>query len=140
MGINDDKIESSFITSNASCTTNAVGAPMSILSHEVGIISSLLNTVHSYTASQGIVDGPVRAGKTDFRKGRAGAQNIIPTSTGSAIALTKVIPELQGSFDGIALRVPTLIGSIVDITMILKEEKTAEEINDIFRRAAKEEK
>ena len=140
IGINDDKIKSSLITSNASCTTNAVGAPMSILSQEVGIISSLLNTVHSYTASQGIVDGPVRAGKTDFRKGRAGAQNIIPTSTGSAIALTKVIPELNNNFDGIALRVPTVIGSIVDITMILKEEKTAEEINDIFRKAAKEEK
>jgi glyceraldehyde 3-phosphate dehydrogenase len=113
---------------------------MAILSQEVGIISSLLNTVHSYTASQGLVDGPVRAGKKDFRKGRAGAQNIIPTSTGSAIALTKVIPELEGKFDGIALRVPTVVGSMVDITMILKEEKTAEEINEIFRKAASEEK
>lgn len=140
IGINDEQISSSLITSNASCTTNAVGAPMEILSQEIGIESSLLNTVHSYTASQGIVDGPVRVGKTDYRKGRAAAQNIIPTSTGSAIAVTKVIPELNNNFDGIALRVPTVVGSIVDVTMILKEEKTAEEINEIFKRAASEDR
>ncbi len=140
IGVNDEEIELSLITSNASCTTNAVGAPMQIILEKVGIVSSLLNTVHSYTATQSIVDGPVRPGKTDFRKGRAGAQNIIPTSTGSAIALTKAIPELNNNFDGIALRVPSIAGSVVDITMILSEEKTAEEINEIFRSAAKEER
>jgi glyceraldehyde 3-phosphate dehydrogenase len=135
IGINDEIIEKSVITSNASCTTNAVGIPMQILQDEIGIEQALLDTVHSYTATQSIVDGPVRPGKQDFRRGRAAAQNMVPTSTGSAVALTKVIPALEGKFDGIALRVPTVVGSMVDITMILKEEKTVEEINNIFKKA-----
>jgi len=136
IGINDEIIANSVITSNGSCTTNAVGIPMQILLDEVGIETALLNTVHSYTATQSIVDGPVRPGKKDFRRGRAAAQNLVPTSTGSAVAVAKVLPELEGKFDGIAMRVPTVVGSMVDITMILKEEKTAEEVNGIFRNAA----
>ncbi len=135
IGINDEIIANSVITSNGSCTTNAVGIPMQILLDEVGIETALLNTVHSYTATQSIVDGPVRPGKRDFRRGRAAAQNLVPTSTGSAVAVAKVLPELEGKFDGIAMRVPTVVGSMVDITMILKEEKTAEEVNEIFRNA-----
>ena len=137
IGINDEIISKSVITSNGSCTTNAVGIPMKILSEKIGIESALLNTVHSYTATQSIVDGPVRPGKKDFRRGRAAAQNLVPTSTGSAIAVAKVIPELEGIFDGIAMRVPTVVGSMVDVTMILKEEKTAEEINQLFRNESK---
>ena len=135
IGINDEIIANSVITSNGSCTTNAVGIPMQILLDEVGIETALLNTVHSYTATQSIVDGPVRPGKRDFRRGRAAAQNLVPTSTGSAVAVAKVLPELEGKFDGIAMRVPTVVGSMVDITMILKEEKTAAEVNEIFRNA-----
>ena len=135
IGINDDVIEKSVITSNASCTTNAVGIPMKILSDEVGIEEALLDTVHSYTATQSIVDGPVRPGKKDFRRGRAAAQNMVPTTTGSAVAVTKVIPELENKFDGIAIRVPTVVGSMVDVTMILKEEKSVDGINEIFRKA-----
>ena len=136
IGINDEIIEKSVITSNGSCTTNAVGIPMKILSEKIGIESALLNTVHSYTATQSIVDGPVKPRKKDFRRGRAAAQNLVPTSTGSAVAVAKVIPELEGIFDGIAMRVPTVVGSMVDITMILKEEKTVEEINQIFKEEA----
>lgn len=136
MGVNDDQIKTCAITSNASCTTNAAGSPLDVMRNTVGVEYALLNTIHSYTATQSIVDGPVKPGKTDYRKGRAAAMNIIPSTTGSAIATTKVIPELKGRFDGIALRVPTITGSIVDITFISKRETTAEEVNDLFRSAA----
>jgi glyceraldehyde 3-phosphate dehydrogenase len=92
-----------------------------------------MTTVHAYTATQSIVDGP---GGRDYRRGRAAAQNIVPSSTGAAIATTEAIPELAGKFDGIALRVPVASGSMADITAVLREEATVEEINDAFRRAA----
>lgn len=134
MGINEDKLSTCQITSNASCTTNA-GSPLMVILHEaIGIEKALLNTVHAYTASQGVVDGP---NKKDFREGRAAAQNIIPSSTGAAIAVTKVMPELKGKFDGISIRVPVVVGSIVDITFVAKRDTTAEEVNDILRKAAK---
>ena len=136
MGVNDDLIQTCTITSNASCTTNAAGSPLDVMRNTVGVENALLNTIHSYTASQSIVDAPVKPGTTDYRKGRAAAANIIPSSTGSAIATTKAIPELEGKFDGIALRVPTISGSIVDITFVAGRETTAEEVNDIFRAAA----
>ncbi len=138
MGVNEDMVKACSITSNASCTTNAAGTPLDILKEKIGIESAFLNTVHSYTATQSIVDGPVR--KKDFRRGRAAAQNIVPTSTGSAIATGKVIEELAGKFDGIAIRVPTVSGSIVDITFIAGRETSAEEINQIFKDAEKEER
>lgn len=137
MGINDDKLKNCIVGSNASCTTNA-GAPlMQILNEKIGIEKAVLNTVHGYTASQGIVDGP---NKKDWKEGRAAAQNIIPTSTGAAIAVTKVIPELAGKFDGLAMRVPIVTGSIVDITFIAKRETSVEEVNKILKEAAKEER
>lgn len=139
MGVNDDLIKTCTITSNASCTTNAAGSPLAVMRDTVGVEYALLNTIHSYTATQSIVDGPVKPGKTDYRKGRAGAMNIIPSSTGSAIATTKAIPELEGRFDGIAVRVPTPVGSIVDITFVASRETTAEEINKFFQIAAESE-
>lgn len=136
MGVNDDALATCKISSNGSCTTNAGSPVIAILNETIGIEKALLNTVHGYTASQPIVDGPVRG--SDFRKGRAGAQNIIPTSTGSAIATTKAITELEGKFDGIAIRVPVIAGSIADITFLASRDTSAEEVNDILEKAAKD--
>lgn len=137
MGINEDMLATNEISSNASCTTNAGSPLMAILHETIGIEKALLNTVHAYTASQSIVDGP---NKKDYREGRAAAQNIVPSSTGAAIAVTKVIPDLVGKFDGISIRVPVPVGSIVDITFIAKRETTAEEVNQILEEASKQDR
>ncbi len=138
MGVNSDQLQTCQISSNGSCTTNA-GAPLvAILNETVGIEKALLNTTHGYTSTQSIVDGPVRG--SDFRKGRAAATNIIPTSTGAAIAVTKAIPELTDKFDGIACRVPVIAGSIADVTFVAKRETTVEEINQILKDAAEQER
>lgn len=137
MGLNEGKLETCSISSNASCTTNAGSPLISILSEKIGIEKALLNTVHAYTASQALVDGP---SKKDIREGRAAAQNIVPSSTGAAIAVAKAMPELLGKFDGISIRVPVPVGSIVDITFISKRPTTAEEINDILEKASKEDR
>src|SRR6185503_5662406 len=115
LGVNEEKFGTCDITSNASCTTNAASPLIAILHEALGIEKAILNTVHGYTASQALVDGP---SKKDFREGRAAAQNIVPTSTGAAIATTKAITSLAGKFDGLAIRVPVPAGSIVDITFI----------------------
>ncbi|MDO8430421.1 MAG: glyceraldehyde 3-phosphate dehydrogenase NAD-binding domain-containing protein, partial [Candidatus Taylorbacteria bacterium] len=133
MGLNEEKLGTCQISSNASCTTNAGSPLLAILDGTLGIEKALLNTVHAYTASQALVDGP---SKKDMREGRAAAQNIVPSSTGAAIAVTKVMTHLEGLFDGIAMRVPVVAGSIVDITFISKKDTTAEEVNDILREAA----
>lgn len=137
LGINEEKFGTCSVTSNASCTTNASSPVIGILDEAIGIEKAILNTVHSYTASQGIVDGP---NKKDFREGRAAAQNIVPSSTGAAIAVTKAFPALEGLFDGVSIRVPTPAGSIADITFIAKRNTTAEEVNDILRKAAQTER
>lgn len=137
MGINEEEAKSVNITSNGSCTTNAVSPIIQIIHEKIGILKSILNTVHAYTATQNIVDGPVKEGK-DFRRGRAGAFNITPSTTGAAIAVTKAIKELENKFDGLALRVPTIIGSIADLTFLTKRKTTAEEINEILECAEKE--
>ena len=137
MGINEDRLKTCDISSNASCTTNAGGPLMQILEEAVGIEKALLNTIHGYTSTQRTVDLP---SKKDFRRGRAAAVNIIPTTSGAAIATTLAIPEFSGKFDGMAIRVPVVVGSIVDITFISKRDTTVEEINDAFRKAAKEER
>lgn len=133
MGINESDIETSPVTSNASCTTNAASPLISILNEKIGIESALLNTVHGYTASQSLVDAP---NKKDWREGRAAAMNIVPSSTGAAIATTKVIKDLAGKFDGVSMRVPVVTGSIVDITFIAKRATTKEEVNEILTKAA----
>lgn len=135
MGINDESLKVCEVSSNASCTTNAGSPVIQILHETIGIEKALLNTVHAYTATQSIVDSP---GSKDFRNGRAAAQNIIPASTGAAISTTEVIKDLKGLFDGIAIRVPVAAGSIADITFISKRPTSANEVNDIFRKAAKE--
>lgn len=133
LGANDDAVEDSTpVVSNASCTTNSLGAVMAILDAEFGVEKSLLTTVHSYTASQALQDAP----KKDPREGRNAAENIVPTSTGAAIAVTKALPGLAGKFDGISMRVPTPVVSISDVTALLKKDVTVEELNDTFRRAA----
>ena len=135
MGVNCDTLNEKVVTSNASCTTNAGSPVLEILRQTVGIEKAILNTVHGYTASQGLVDGP---NEKDFKEGRAAAQNIVPTSSGSAIATTKAITELEGKFDGMAIRVPIVAGSIADITFISKRNTTVEEINDILKKASQD--
>jgi len=135
VGVNEDNFKEVVLTSNGSCTTNAASPVISIMSENPGILKAVLSTVHGYTATQSIVDSPARHGK-DFRKSRAGAQNIIPSTTGAAIAVGRALPDMQGKFDGISLRVPVVVGSIADITFIAKRNTSVEEINDIFRAAA----
>lgn len=130
--VNDNKLKTCEISSNASCTTNAVGALMKVLDEQVGVEKALLNTVHAYTATQSIVDGPSK----DMRRGRAAAQNIIPSSTGAAEATGLALPTLAGKFDGVALRVPVVAGSVADITFISKRTTSVDEVNQILKRAA----
>lgn len=137
LGVNEDKFGTCDITSNASCTTNAASPLISILHEALGIEKAILNTVHGYTASQALVDGP---SKKDLREGRAAAQNIVPSSTGAAIAVTEAFPGLKGLFDGISIRVPVPAGSIVDITFISKKDTTKEEVNEILKKASTDSK
>ena len=137
LGVNEEKFGTCDVTSNASCTTNAASPLIAILAETLGIEKAILNTVHGYTAKQLIVDGP---NKKDFREGRAAAQNIVPSSTGAAIAVTKAFPELQGLFDGISMRVPVPAGSIVDVTFISKKNTSKEEVNEILTKASKDER
>jgi len=135
MGVNEADLASVRITSNASCTTNSASPVMQILSENPGIQKAVLGTVHAQTSTQNLSDGPVRGGK-DFRRGRAAGHNIAPSTTGAAIALTRVIPELKDKFDGLAYRVPVITGSLSDITFVAKRKVTAEEINNILIEAA----
>ncbi len=133
ININDEKLNDNVISSNGSCTTNSAAPIIKILGESIGIEKALLNTIHGYTATQKLVDV---ADAKDWRRGRAGAVNIIPSSTGAAIAVGQVIPSIQGKFDGIAMRVPVITGSITDITFITKRNTTVEEVNDILSKAA----
>ena len=133
-GINDHTIKPEHkIISNASCTTNCLAPIAKILSDEFGIEKGLMTTVHSYTNDQNLVDSFHK----DPRRGRAAAENIIPTTTGAAKIVGKIIPELKGKGDGIAMRVPTIDGSIVDFTAILSKKATVESVNAAVRAAAK---
>lgn len=135
IGVNEDALKVCDISSNASCTTNAGSPIIQILHEKLGIEKAILNTVHGYTATQSLIDGP---DKKDWRRGRAAAQNIIPSTTGAAIATTKAIPDLEGKFDGIALRVPVIAGSVVDITFVAKRDTSVEEINELLTKASQE--
>lgn len=132
MGLNEDRLAGCAVTSNGSCTTNASSPVIAILDETIGIEKAILSTTHAYTASQSIVDGPA---KKDMKEGRAAAQNIVPTSTGAAVAVAQAYPALAGKFDGISLRVPVPAGSIADITFIAKRPTSREEVNDALRRA-----
>ena len=133
LGVNEHELtREDDIISNASCTTNCIAPVMAVLEREFGIEKSLMTTVHSYTASQRILDAPAK----DLREARSAAENIVPTTTGAAIATAKVIPSLVGKFDGLSVRVPTAVVSLSDITAVLKRDTTKEEINEVFKRAA----
>ncbi|WP_323191554.1 type I glyceraldehyde-3-phosphate dehydrogenase [Halostella sp. PRR32] len=132
-GVNDDEYEGEDVVSNASCTTNSVSPVAKVLDEEFGIESGMLTTVHAYTGSQNLIDGP----KAKTRRGRAAAENIVPTSTGAAKATTEVLPELAGKLDGMAMRVPVPDGSITDFTVDLEADASAEEVNEAFKRAAR---
>jgi len=135
LGANDDKLaDSTEIISNASCTTNSLGAVMAVLDAEFGVEKSMLTTVHSYTASQVLQDAPAK----DLREGRNAAENIVPTTTGAAIAVTLTLPQLKDKFDGLSIRVPTPVVSISDVTAVLKKNVTVEQINNAFKKAARE--
>lgn len=135
LGANDDVLQGATeIISNASCTTNSLGAVMNVLESEFGIEKSMLTTVHSYTASQVVQDAPAK----DLREGRNAAENIVPTTTGAAIAVTLTLPQLKDKFDGLSIRVPTPVVSLSDITAVLKRSVTVEEINAAFKKAAAE--
>lgn len=133
-GLGMDTLSSDTITSNGSCTTNAINPVVAVMLSNPGIKKAMLTTVHAYTALQGLVDGPDRG--TYFRRSRAAAQNIVPYITGAAKATIKVLPELTSKFDGLAIRVPIISGSLIDITFVSARPTSVEEINDIFEEAA----
>ena len=135
IGVNEDTVtEDDKILSNASCTTNCIAPVMKVLEDNFGIEKALMTTVHSYTASQHILDAPAK----DLREARAAAENIVPTSTGASKAAALTIPALKGKFDGLSIRVPTPVVSLSDITAVLKRDTTIEELQEIFKKAAKE--
>jgi len=134
MGVNGDALKSCVLSSNGSCTTNSVSPVIQILQEELGIKKAFLNSVHGYTATQSLIDGPARG--TDYRRGRAAAANITPSSTGAAISVARAVEGMEGKFDGTALRVPVLTGSISTIVFLAKKKTTADEINEILQVAA----
>jgi glyceraldehyde 3-phosphate dehydrogenase len=136
MGVNPQDLAMSRISSNGSCTTNSAASVIEVLREQIGIRKAVLNTVHGYTASQHLVDTAVRG--QDLRRGRAAAANIVPATTGAAIAVTRAIPALRHRFDGIALRVPVPIGSLSSIVAVTERPTTVEEINTVLSRAAQD--
>ncbi len=135
IGVNEDKIsEAGAVLSNASCTTNSIASVMDIMEREFGVEKAMLTTVHSYTASQVLQDAPAK----DLREARAAAENIVPTTTGAAIAVTQTVESLKGKFDGLSVRVPSPVVSLSDVTMLLKRDTTKEEINEVFTEASKD--
>lgn len=121
------------VFSCASCTTNNISPVMEVLGRRVGIKKAIMTTIHAYTASQSLVDAP---NKKNLRMGRAAAQNLVPTTTGAAIATTKAMPEFAGKFDGVAIRTPVVVGSISDMTLVTAKPVTVKEINAIFEEEA----
>jgi glyceraldehyde 3-phosphate dehydrogenase len=136
LGVNESDYDSEkdHIVSNGSCTTNCLAPIVKTLNDNIGIEKGFMTTVHSYTNDQRILDLPHK----DLRRARAAALSIIPTTTGAAVAVTKAIPKLEGNLDGMAMRVPTSTVSIIDLTAITKKNTTVEEVNDLFRKASKE--
>ncbi|MBI2020721.1 type I glyceraldehyde-3-phosphate dehydrogenase [Candidatus Daviesbacteria bacterium] len=134
LGVNAEKYSGEEIISNSSCTTNCIAPVAQIMHTKFGIVKAMMTTTHAYTQDQNLQDGPHK----DLRRARAAAGNIVPTSTGAAISTTHVIPELEGKFDGTAMRVPVAVGSISDFTFLLSKKVTVEEVNEAFKEAAKQ--
>jgi glyceraldehyde 3-phosphate dehydrogenase len=122
------------IISCASCTTNNITPLVEILDRHFGVQKALLTTVHAYTATQALVDSP--GGAKDLRRGRAAAQNFVPSSTGAATATAKALPAMEGRFDGVSVRGPVVVGSLSDLVFVLERDTTSEEVNDILRQEA----
>jgi glyceraldehyde 3-phosphate dehydrogenase len=120
----------------ASCTTNCITPVVEIMGRRIGIKKATMTTIHAYTSSQAIVDGPAKK----FRRGRAGAANLVPTSTGAAVATTNVLPQYKGKFDGVAMRCPVILGSVADLVFLTERPTTVEEVNRIFKEEAASER
>lgn len=134
LGVNEGKMKrTEKIISMASCTTNCLAPLMSALKNTIGIKKAIMTTIHSYTADQNLVDGP----HDDLRRARAAALNIVPTTTGAAVAVAETIPSFAGKFDGLAVRVPTPVGSLCDVSFIASRKTTVEKVNQAIIRAAK---
>lgn len=135
LGVNEDKLEgASDIVSNASCTTNCITPVAAVIESNFGIEKAMMTTVHSYTASQVLQDGPAK----DLREARNAAENIVPTTTGASIAAAQALPALQGIFGGLSVRVPTPVVSLSDFVILTKRSLTVEEVNEAFKKAASE--
>jgi len=134
-GVNQPSDDADII-STASCTTNCITPVVEVMSRRIGIKKAMMTTVHAYTSTQGIVDAPSKK----YRRGRAAAANFVPTSTGAAIATTKVLPEFSGKFDGVAIRGPIPVGSITDITFITEKPTSVDQINALFREESETDK
>lgn len=132
IGVNENTYRGDTVISNASCTTNSLAPVAKVLDEAFGIEKALMTTIHSYTADQNLQDGPHR----DLRRARAAAQNIVPTTTGAAISVTQTLPQLKGLFDGISVRVPTIVVSLTDFTFLLKQQTTVAAVNQALKNAA----
>jgi glyceraldehyde 3-phosphate dehydrogenase len=133
LSVNQDKYTGQNLINNASCTTNCITPVAKIMTETFGVEKAMMTTIHGYTSDQELQDG----GHKDYRRARAAAQNIVPTSTGATIAATEAIPELKGLFAGLSIRVPVAVGSLSDFTFLLKRETTKEEVNDAIIKASK---
>jgi glyceraldehyde 3-phosphate dehydrogenase len=135
LGVNEEVLENSEdVISNASCTTNCITPVAAVIDHNFGIEKAMMTTIHSYTASQRLLDAPAK----DLREARNAATNIVPTTTGASIAAGKAMPSLQGIFGGLSVRVPTPVVSLSDFAILTKKDVTIEQVNEAFKKAAKE--
>lgn len=135
LGVNEDKLETADnVVSNASCTTNCITPVISVIESNFGVEKAMMTTVHSYTASQSLQDGPTK----DLREARNAAENIVPTTTGASIAAGEAFPPIKGIFGGMSVRVPTPVVSLSDFVIITKKNVTIDEVNDVFKAAARE--
>jgi glyceraldehyde 3-phosphate dehydrogenase len=135
-GVNRPVNDEVQIVSCASCTTNCIAPLVEVMHRRIGVERAVMSTVHAYTSSQRIVDGPDKS----LTRGRAGAANLVPTSTGAALATTRALPDLEGRFDGVSIRVPVAVGSIADVVFVAGRSTSAEEVNDVFREEAASER
>ncbi|MGF1497555.1 MAG: type I glyceraldehyde-3-phosphate dehydrogenase [Elainellaceae cyanobacterium] len=131
-GVNQPSDQNGHVISCASCTTNCITPVVEVMGRRVGVKKAMMTTVHAYTSSQELVDGP----SSKFRRGRAAAENFVPTTTGAAIATTKVLPQYENKFDGVAIRGPVPVGSLTDITLVTERSTSVDEINSIFQEEA----
>lgn len=141
IGVNSADYGGENLINNGSCTTNCIAPVAAIINEHFGVQKALMTTVHSVTAEQNLVDGPPPGGKSgDLRRARAAYCNMIPTTTGAAVAVTEALPELKGLFDGRSIRVPTIVGSISDFTFLLKKKTSVEEVNQIIKEECESER